>query len=106
MALTIEDVRKLADYARIALTEDELAAMCAYLNDAIAMLEPLRSYDLDGVEPTYHPIGGLSNVTTNDVADAHGRALTVEVALANAASTEGRTFCVPSILGQSGAREQ
>ena len=36
--------------------------MTAYMNDAIDLLEPIRQYDLEGVEPTFHPIGDLSNV--------------------------------------------
>ena len=52
MALSREDVAGIADYARIALTDAELDEMTAYMNDAVALLEPIRQYDLDGVEPT------------------------------------------------------
>jgi len=102
MALSKEDVRGIADYARIALTEDELDEMTTYMNDAVALLEPIRQYDLDGVEPTFHPIGDLSNVMADDVVDTDVRALPVDVALKNAASTRERTFRVPSILGDQG----
>ena len=37
MALSEDDVRGIADYARIALEGDELTEMCAYLNDAVAL---------------------------------------------------------------------
>ncbi len=102
MALTQDDVRDIADYARIALTDDELREMTDYMNDAVAMLEPIREYDLDGVEPTYHPIGDLSNVMGADVVDDDIRALPLDVALKNAASTRDRAFRVPSILGDGG----
>ena len=55
MALSREDVAGIADYARIALTDAELDEMTAYMNDAVALLEPICQYDLDGVEPTFHP---------------------------------------------------
>ena len=100
MDLTREEVRGIANYACIALTEDELDEMCAYMNEAIALLRPITEYDLDGVEPTFHPIGDLVNVTAADEPDAHGRSLGIEEALANAASCKGRSFRVPSILGQ------
>ena len=99
MALTTDDVRGIAAYARIALTEDELQEMTAYLNEAIKLFEPIRAYELAGVEPTYHPIGDLSNVMAADVADKHNRSLDVDAALANATSTQGQAFRVPSILG-------
>ena len=98
MALSREDVVGIADYARIALTDAELDEMTAYMNDAVALLEPIRQYDLDGVEPTFHPIGDLSNVMGADVAD-DPRALPIDVALSNAGASRDRYFRVPSILG-------
>ena len=100
MPLTKQDVAGIADYARIALTDAELDQMTAYMNDAIALLEPILEYDLDDVEPTFHPIGELTNVTRDD-ATAPG--LSLEQALANAASTRDRTFRVPAILADGGA---
>ena len=102
MTLTREDVRGIADYARIELDEAELTEMCAYLRSAIELLEPIRSLDLAGVEPTYHPIGGLVNVAADDVADAHGRSLDLDAALGNAACVRDGFFRVPSILGADG----
>ncbi len=84
MALSREDVQGIADYARIALTDED---------------EPIRQYDLDGVDPTFHPIGDLSNVMGEDIIDDSVRALPIDVALKNAGSTRDRYFRVPSILG-------
>lgn len=98
MALTEDDVRAIAAYATIALDDAELADMTAYLNDAVGMLEPILAYAEEDVEPTFHPIGDLSNVMRSDAADA-GRALPTEVALANAAASREGQFRVPSILG-------
>ena len=106
MALTTDDVRGIAAYARIALAEDELEEMTAYMNKAMRLFEPIRAYDLAGVEPTYHPIGDLSNVMSADIADEHGRSLSVRAALSNAASTQGQAFLVPSILGTEGWGQQ
>ncbi|MDY2788687.1 MAG: Asp-tRNA(Asn)/Glu-tRNA(Gln) amidotransferase subunit GatC [Atopobium sp.] len=102
MTLSQQDVASIADYARIALSEDELAHMTSYLNEAIELLEPIRQYELDGVEPTYHPIGDLSNVMGEDEVDCDVRALDVDTALSNASATHERFFRVPSILGDEG----
>lgn len=99
MALSEDDVRGIADYARIALEGDELTEMCAYLNDAVAMLEPVLAYNLPDIDPTFHPIGSLSNVMRDDTPDT-GRALGIEAALGNAGSACDRSFRVPSILGE------
>ena len=92
MALSEKDVRGIAEYAKIALTDDELTQMTSYLNDAVQMLEPVLQYDLPDVEPTFHPIGSLSNVMGDD--------LPLDVALENAGSARDRYFRVPSILGE------
>ena len=99
MALTENDVRGIAEYARIALEGDELTEMTAYLNDAVDMLEPVLAYNLPDVDPTFHPIGSLSNVMREDAADAD-RAFTIDEALGNAGSARDRSFRVPSILGE------
>lgn len=99
MALSEDDVRGIADYARIALEGDELTEMCAYLNDAVAMLEPVLAYNLPDIDPTFHPIGSLSNVMRDDTPDA-ARVLGIEAALGNAGSARDRSFRVPSILGE------
>ena len=100
MALTKDDVAGIAEYARIALTEAELSDMTTYMNDAIDLLEPILGYDLDDVEPTFHPIGELANVARDDVPVA---GLTLGEALANAASCRERSFRVPQILADGGA---
>ncbi len=99
MALSEKDVRGIAEYAKIALTDDELTQMTSYLNDAVQMLEPVLQYDLPYVEPTFHPIGSLSNVMRDDAVDAD-RAFTIDEALGNAGSSRDRSFRVPSILGE------
>ena len=99
MALTQDDVRGIAEYARIALTDEELVEMTEYMNDAVKMVEPILEYDLPDVEPTFHPIGDLSNVMREDEFD-EDRALPIDEALKDAASPRDRYFRVPSILGE------
>lgn len=102
MSLSQNDVRGIADYARIALSDAELAEMTAYLNDAVEnVLAPIRAYELEGVEPVFHPIGDLSNVMREDEPRP---GLPLDETLENAGQTEGRFFRVPSILGNGGER--
>ncbi|MCI1664865.1 MAG: Asp-tRNA(Asn)/Glu-tRNA(Gln) amidotransferase subunit GatC [Atopobiaceae bacterium] len=99
MALSQEDVAGIAEYAQIALADDELAEMTTYMNEAVDMLAPILEYDLDGVDPTFHPIGDLSNVMRPDEPTP---GLDLDTAFANAGSTRERYFRVPSILGDGG----
>ena len=99
MALSEKDVRGIAEYAKIALTDDELTEMTAYMNNAVSILEPILQYDLPDVEPTFHPIGSLSNVMGDDELEP-ARDLPLDVALENAGSARDRYYRVPSILGE------
>ena len=99
--LTEKDVRDIAEYVRIGLTDDEVAAMTVDLNNVIETLKPITEYDLEGVEPTFHPIGDLSNVMREDV-EVPG--FTQEVALSNAPKQQYGCFLIPSILGEGGDR--
>ena len=99
--VTEKDVRGIAEYARIGLTDDEVVQMTIDLNAIIESLKPITEYDLEGVEPTFHPIGDLSNVMREDVVRP---GFTQEVALENAPKQEDGCFLIPSILGEGGDR--
>ena len=99
--LTERDVRDIATYARIGLTDDELVQMTTDLNNIIDTLKPITEFDLDGVAPTFHPIGSLSNVMREDT---ERESFTQEVALKNAPKQQDGSFLIPSILGEGGDR--
>lgn len=94
--LTEKDVRGIATYARIGLIDEEVAEMTVDLNNIIESLKPITEYDLEGVEPTFHPIGNLTNVMREDV---EGTSFTQEVALENAPKQQDGSFLIPAILG-------
>ena len=99
--LSEKDVRRIAEYASIGLADDEVVPMMNTLNNIIDTLEPITKYDLEGVEPTFHPIGDLSNVMREDV-EVPG--FSQEEALANAPKQQDGCFLIPSILGEGGDR--
>ena len=94
--LTERDVRDIATYARIGLTDEELAQMTVDLNSIIETLKPITEFDLESVDPTFHPIGGLSNVMREDV-EVPG--FTQEQALSKAPKQQDGSFLIPAILG-------
>ncbi len=94
--VTEKDVRDIATYTRIGLSDNELPQMTADLNAIIDSLSPITEYDLEGVEPTFHPIGSLSNVMREDE-EVPG--FTQQEALSNAPKQQDGSFLIPSILG-------
>ena len=99
--VTEQDVRDIAEYTRIRLDDDEVASMTVDLNNIIESLKPITEYDLEGVEPTFHPIGSLSNVMREDVEVA---GFSRDEALSNAPAQQDNCFLIPSILGEEGDR--
>ena len=94
--VTEQDVRSIAEYARIGLSPEELPQMTTDLNNIIESLRPITEYNLEGVQPTFHPIGDLSNVMRDDVVEP---SFTQSEALANAPAAQDGSFLIPSILG-------
>jgi aspartyl-tRNA(Asn)/glutamyl-tRNA(Gln) amidotransferase subunit C len=99
MYLSEKDVRGIATYARIGLSDAEVATMTIDLNAIIESLKPITEYDLEGIEPTFHPIAGLSNVMREDVICP---GLSREAALENAPDQQDAQFLIPAILGDNG----
>lgn len=99
--VTEHDVRDIAEYTRIGLADDEVAQMTLDLNAIIESLKPITEYDLEGVEPTFHPIGALSNIMREDVVQ---ESFSQETALENAPQSQDGCFLIPSILGEGGDR--
>ena len=94
--LTESDVKDIASYTRIGVEDEELEKLTIELNSIIDELEPIKQYDLSGVEPTFHPIGSLKNVYREDT---ETKGFTQREALANAPKTSDGAFLIPSILG-------
>lgn len=99
--VTESDVAGIAEYVRIGMTDEEIEKMTIDLNNIIDGLAPITEYDLSGVEPTFHPIGDVSNIMREDkVVDG----FTQDVALENAPREQDGSFLIPSILGEGGDR--
>lgn len=90
-----EQVRHLADLARIDLDDaelDHLAPQLAVILESVASISEVAA---DEVPPTSHPVP-LTNVFREDVVRP---GLTPEQALAGAPAVEDQKFAVPRILG-------
>lgn len=69
--LTREDVLKLAQLARLDLTEDEVEEFAGELSEILQYVEQLGSVDVKGLKPTQQ-ITGLTNVTREDEIKDYG----------------------------------
>lgn len=63
--LTKEEVLKIADLARIYLTDEEVENLQKDLSVILGYVEELKKVNVDGIEPTYQ-VTGLTNVFRPD----------------------------------------
>lgn len=61
-----DDVKKLADLARLELSDSELDRYAHDLEQILSYVEQLRDVEVTGVEPTSH-VTGLMNVLREDI---------------------------------------
>ena len=66
-----EDVLKLAQLARLGLTEEEVTEFSQELSAILQYVEQLGSVDVSGLEPTSQ-VTGLTNVTRPDEIKQYG----------------------------------
>ena len=93
--LTLDDVKKVAKLARLAIDEEHLRTFTPQLEAILDYVDQIRSVDVAGVEPMAHALP-LANVLREDVV---GPALPIEQVLQNAPATDGRFFKVPKVIG-------
>ena len=91
MAITRTEVLHVARLARLALSDEEAERLGAQLNAILEAVGKVSELDLEGVEPTAHPLD-LVNVLAED---EPAPSLSVEEALASAPDREGNFFKVP-----------
>lgn len=94
--LTRDDVAKVADLARLLLTDAELERSTEQLGAILDHAEDIAALDLADVPPTAHPLP-LVNVLRPDVVVP---GVDRDEVLAQAPSVEDGRFRVPAILGE------
>lgn len=62
MALTPQDVRRIAHLARLELSTSEESSMLGQLNGFFGIVERMRAVDTGGVEPLYTPLSAVQPV--------------------------------------------
>jgi aspartyl-tRNA(Asn)/glutamyl-tRNA(Gln) amidotransferase subunit C len=94
MKVRREEVRRVAELARLALTPQEEEALVADLGAILGYVEKLRELDTEGVPPTAHVHDTGSAFRADEVRNAAD----VEALLANAPDRWQGFFRVPKII--------
>jgi aspartyl-tRNA(Asn)/glutamyl-tRNA(Gln) amidotransferase subunit C len=94
MKITRTEVEKVANLARLNLSEEELSTMTGQLDTILSYVAKLDELDTSGVPTTTHAFS-INNAFRDDEVQ---QSLSREDALANAPRDNGEAFVVPKII--------
>jgi aspartyl-tRNA(Asn)/glutamyl-tRNA(Gln) amidotransferase subunit C len=92
--LSAEDVRAIADLARLELSEDDVVLYQRQLSEILDYFAKLQELDTSHIDPTSSVLP-LTNVMREDRA---GAPLSVDDVVANAPDSDGQQFRVRAVL--------
>lgn len=98
MALTAQDVSRIAHLARLELTAQEQAAMQTQLNEFFDIVEKMRAVDTSGVEPLYTPLSAVEDVALRLRDDTVTEPDNRDANMQNAPAREDGLFLVPKVI--------
>lgn len=98
MSLTLDEVRRIAMLARIAVSEDEAHAVGERLNRVLGLIDQIQSLDTAGVEPMAHPLDAQLNLSQRQRPDEVTEPDRREAFQAVAPAVEGGLYLVPKVI--------
>ena len=101
MALSEQDVRRLALLARLELSDEEVRTIGPQLTSILGFVEQLSELDTEGVEPMTTAL----DVDNRFRSDEFVPGCSNEQAVQNAPASEDGYFLVPPVLGPGGTKK-
>ncbi len=96
MSITLEDVEKIAQLAKLSFSAEEKEKFTRQLGQILRYVEKLNELDTEDVPPTYH-VNAVHNVFRRDEVKA---SLSQEEVLQNAPARKNGYFSVPKVIAQ------
>ena len=94
MEITKKDILKVANLARLELSENEVNSMTEQVGKILSYVEKLNELDTNDIEPTTHAIS-INNAFREDEVK---QSLPQQKALQNGPLQNGEAFVVPKII--------
>ncbi|UCH54203.1 MAG: Asp-tRNA(Asn)/Glu-tRNA(Gln) amidotransferase subunit GatC [Pseudomonadota bacterium] len=94
MALSRQEVQKIAHLARLAITEPEATAYAESLTRILGLIEQMNAVDTTGIEPMAHPNDSNLRLRTDVVSEPNARDKFQGIAPA----VEAGLYLVPKVI--------
>ena len=94
MALSLDDVKRIAALARISITEAEAEQMLAQLSGVFSLIEQMQAADTRGIEPMSHAQDVVLRLRADAVSESDQHELFQSVA----PQVEAGLYLVPKVI--------
>jgi aspartyl-tRNA(Asn)/glutamyl-tRNA(Gln) amidotransferase subunit C len=94
MPLSLEEVHRIAELARIGISDTEAHAVQSQLNDIFGLIGQMQRVNTDGVEPMTHAQGAALRLRPDKVSERDRRQEFLELA----PKSEQGLYLVPKVI--------
>ena len=98
MALTSNDLARIANLARLELQPSESERLLTQLNGFFTIVEQMRAVDTTGIEPLAHPVAAIQDITLRLRDDVASEPNQREANQQSAPAVERGLFLVPKVI--------
>lgn len=98
MALTPQEIARVANLARLELRPDETDRVLGQLNGFFTLVEQMEAVNTDGVEPLAHPAAILGDVALRLREDVASEPNQRDASQISAPAVERGLFLVPKVI--------
>ena len=98
MALTHQDIERVAHLARLRLRPDETEHTLSQINGFFKLVEQMEAINTDGVEPLAHPAAVLGEVALRLRDDIASEPNQRDASQVSAPAVENGLFLVPKVI--------
>jgi aspartyl-tRNA(Asn)/glutamyl-tRNA(Gln) amidotransferase subunit C len=98
MALTSQDIARIAHLARLELQAHESERMLAQINGFFDLVERMRAVDTTGIEPLSHPVAAVQDIALRLREDVAREPNDREANQRSAPAVERGLFLVPKVI--------
>jgi aspartyl-tRNA(Asn)/glutamyl-tRNA(Gln) amidotransferase subunit C len=98
MALTHQDIARIANLARLELDSEESERMLSQINGFFDIVEKMRAVDTTNIEPLSHPVAAVQDVVLRLRDDVASEPNQREANQRSAPAVERGLFLVPKVI--------
>ena len=98
MAVSLQDIARIAHLARLELSPDESARMLTQLNGFFSIVDKMQAVDTSGISPLPHPVAAIQDMQLRLAADVTSEPDQREANQRSAPAVERGLFLVPKVI--------